>query len=152
MAESPRKTGRAFRLEIITPERVVARDDDVEAVVLPAAEGLLGILRNHAPLIGTLNIGVIKYKSGGKFHWVACNQGVFEFRENVLRVLSDTAERGEMIDILRARAARDRALERLQKRPPDLDVLRAELALRRALARIKAATAARGEVTGSDIS
>jgi len=129
---------KTFTLEIITPEKVVV-DEEVEAVVMPASGGYLGILANHAPIVGGLEIGVIKYIQEGKAHWVACNMGVFEMSGNRLRVLADTAERGEDIDVIRAQQARDRALRRLQEKKADLDYLRAELALKRALARLKAA-------------
>ncbi|NPV28734.1 MAG: F0F1 ATP synthase subunit epsilon [Firmicutes bacterium] len=137
MAERAKK-GKTFKLEIITPERLVV-EEEVEAVVIPAAQGFLGILRNHAPFLGGLEIGVIKYRREGKFHWVACSTGVFEVKENTLRILADTAERGEDINVLRAQQARDRALRRLREKETDLDYVRAELALRRALARLKAA-------------
>lgn len=138
MAEQAKGKGRTFKLEIITPERLVV-DEKVEAAVIPATQGSLGILRNHAPFIGGLDIGVVKYRREGKLHWVACNVGVFEMRENTLRILTDTAERGTDINVVRAQQAQERAQRRLRKKEADLDYLRAELALRRALARLKAA-------------
>lgn len=129
---------KSFRLEIINPERVVV-SDEVESVVLPAVGGSLGILCNHVPMLGGLDIGVIRYRKGGKVHAVACNFGVFEMRKNTLRVLADTAERGEEIDVVRAQEARKRAERRLQEKAQDLDYVRAELALKRAIARLRAA-------------
>ncbi len=139
MAEPEKTKKRTFSLEIITPEQIVV-DEEVEAVVLPAAEGLMGILRGHAPFIGGLRIGVLKYRQEGKFYWVACDNGFFEVSRNKLRVLADNAEPGEGINVLRARQAYDRARQRLSERHESLDYLRAELALKRALARIKAAS------------
>ncbi|AFV12901.1 ATP synthase F1complex subunit epsilon [Thermacetogenium phaeum DSM 12270] len=141
MAEQAKEKGKTFRLEIVTPERVVV-EEDVEGVVIPSQDGLLGILRNHAPIIGGLDIGVIKYVKEGQPHYVACGMGVFEMSGNVLRILPDTAERGERIDVERAKQARQRAEKRLREKAEGLDVLRAELALRRSLARLKAAEAA----------
>lgn len=141
MAEQAKNRWRNFNLEIITPERIVV-EDEVEGVILPSTDGLLGILRNHAPFIGTLDIGVIKYLKDGDPHYVACNMGIFEMSGNVLRILPDTAERGEKIDVDRATKAKERAEWRMQQKAQDLDYLRAELALRRSLARLKAAEAA----------
>jgi F-type H+-transporting ATPase subunit epsilon len=118
-------------------------DEEVEGVIIPSTDGLLGILRNHAPFIGTLDIGVIKYLKKGSPHYIACNMGIFEMSGNMLRILPDTAERGERVDVARAKSAKKRAEERIQQRAQELDYLRAELALRRSLARIKAAEAAR---------
>jgi len=141
VAEQARETGRSFRLEVITPEQIVVKED-VEGVVLPAQDGMLGILRGHAPIIGGLDIGVLKYLKNKESHYIACNLGVFEMSDNILRILPDTAERGEVIDVERAREARQRAEKRLKQKDEELDILRAELALRRALTRLKAAEAA----------
>ncbi|MGI6404928.1 MAG: F0F1 ATP synthase subunit epsilon [Syntrophaceticus sp.] len=140
MAEQAKSKWNSFNLEIITPEKVVT-DEQVEGVVIPSTDGLLGILRNHAPFIGTLDIGVIKYLQEGNSHYVACNMGIFEMKDNVLRILPDSAERGDRVDVDRARSAKERAEKRLQEKTKEIDYLRAELALRRALARLRAAKA-----------
>lgn len=129
---------KTFELEILTPEKYVV-DEVVEAVVLPASNGFLGILANHAPFMGGLKIGVVKYLHQGKARWVACNEGVFEIVANKLRILADTAELGEEIDILRAQQARERAIKRIKEKEEGIVQLRAELALKRAVARLKAA-------------
>jgi F-type H+-transporting ATPase subunit epsilon len=138
MAQEEKARHRTFDLEIITPERVVI-EEEVEGVVLSSPEGFYGILRNHAPFIGGLNIGVLKYRKDGKLHWVATDSGVFEMSGNRLRIMADAAERGENVNVLRAKEAYERAKRRLAKRREGLDYLRAELALKRSLARLKAA-------------
>jgi F-type H+-transporting ATPase subunit epsilon len=139
MAHEESAKRRTFGLEIITPERVVV-DEEVEGVVLSSPEGFYGILRNHAPFIGGLNIGVLKYRKEGMLHWVATDNGVFEMSGNKLLVMADAAERGEDINVLRAKEAFERAKRRLGQKHEDMDYLRAELALRRSLARLKAAS------------
>jgi F-type H+-transporting ATPase subunit epsilon len=67
--------------------------------------------------------------------------GFVEVIDNVARVLAETAEDGEHIDVLRAKAAKERAERRLQAREDNLNLTRAELALKRAIARLKAAEA-----------
>lgn len=138
MAQEQTARHRTFGLEIITPERVVV-EEEVEGVVLSSPEGFYGILRNHAPFIGGLNIGVLKYRKGGKLHWVATDNGVFEMSGNRLRIMADAAERGEHINVIRAKEAYERAKRRLAERHEGLDYLRVELALKRSLARLKAA-------------
>ena len=51
-------------LEIVTPERL-AYSDTVDAVQLPGAEGEMGILPNHAPLLATLGVGELRIRKGG---------------------------------------------------------------------------------------
>jgi len=138
MAEAEQTRHRLFTMEIITPERVVV-EEEVEGVVLSSPEGFFGILRGHAPFIGGLSVGVLKYRKDGRLHCVATDNGVFEMSGNKLRVMADSAERGEDINVLRAKEAYDRAKHRLEQRHEGMDHLRAELALKRSLARLKAA-------------
>lgn len=128
----------ALEIEVITPERRILKEV-ADSVVVPAAEGYLGVLTGHAPLITTLQIGVLRYRKDGEVRRMAVHGGFMEVFDDRVTVLADVAERAEEIDVDRALRARDRAKKRLTERPPGLDVLRAELALKRALTRLKAA-------------
>lgn len=132
MAES------AIYLEVVTPEKMVF-SGMIESIIVPAALGYLGVLKNHAPLVTALQIGVITFRYDGKPHRMAISGGFMEVMQNKVVILADTAEMGEQIDLQRATEAKERAARRLQEKTPDLDVLRAEMALRRAVSRIKAA-------------
>lgn len=125
-----------IRLDIVTPAGLLM-SENVAKLNLPAALGSVGVLRNHAPLMTTLDIGMIKYVQNDAEHFLAVHGGFAEVKDNVVIVLADAAERAEEIDVNRAQAAQQRAQERLKNHAADLDVLRAELALRRALTRIK---------------
>lgn len=127
------------RLEIVTPEKKVF-SKDVNFLVAPGTEGELGILPEHAPLITSLNIGIMRIVQGDKRFKVVVTGGFLEVRNNKVTVLANAAERAEDIDVARAEAAKRRAEERLASKSPDVDVVRAELALRRALTRLKAAS------------
>lgn len=126
-----------FDLRIVAPEGQVLKED-VEFVVLPGEAGELGILPHHSPLIAGLKTGVLRYTKNGVNKKVALSGGFVEVAENKATVLADTAEPGEMIDLTRAMAAKERAEKRLNTRA-DVDIIRAEYALRKALARISAA-------------
>lgn len=128
----------AIKFEVVTPEKVVF-SGEIEWIIVPAALGNLGVLRNHAPLVTALRIGMVTYLQDGKPYRMAISGGFMEVVRNQAVVLANTAEIGEKIDLQRAQAARERAEKRLNERSADLDVLRAELALKRAISRIKAA-------------
>ncbi|MDH7482251.1 MAG: F0F1 ATP synthase subunit epsilon [Armatimonadota bacterium] len=132
----PQKT---FKLEIATPERVVLQVDAVSLVV-PGIEGSLGILADHAPLVAELDIGeaVVRQQDGNVIR-LAVSGGFIEVRKNIVRILADSAERAEEIDVARAEAAKRRAEERLKERARGIDYARAEAALKRALTRLKVA-------------
>lgn len=129
---------KKITMEVVTPERVVIREQ-VDSLVVPAAEGYLGVLPGHAPIVAQLGIGVLSYKQEGKEATAAVSGGFMEVAGDKAVLLADTAELAGEIDVERAKRSKERAEERLAKRGADLDVARAEAALRRAMARLKAA-------------
>jgi F-type H+-transporting ATPase subunit epsilon len=128
-----------LRVEVITGERVVYAADEVDMVVAPGAEGALGILPRHAPLISLLSMGEMRIRKGSDEQSLAIFGGFIEVAQDVVRVLADTAERAEEIDLARADAARERALARLRERATEIDRIRAEAAFRRSLVRLQIA-------------
>lgn len=128
-----------FHLEVVTPERTVL-DTEVEAVLLPAKGGLLGIWANHAPIIAALEIGVVQYgpKSGTKER-LAVSGGFMEMDGQTLRIFANTAETADEIDVMRAKQAKERAERRLTDQQEDWDFQRTQVALQKAVARLRAA-------------
>ena len=129
---------KIMTMEVVTPEHHVC-SLETEAVVVPAFEGYLGVLPNHAPLITQLGLGVVTYKTGGQEKKIAITGGFMEVTDNKLVILADTAVMAEEIDVERAYAARERAERRLKDRTDNLDYIRAQAALQRATTRLKAA-------------
>ncbi|WP_028309794.1 F0F1 ATP synthase subunit epsilon [Desulfitibacter alkalitolerans] len=128
---------KKFIMEVVTPARKVL-SVEVDSVIVPASTGYLGILVNHAPLVTSLGVGVLKYKGDGKEEYAAVCGGFMEVSNNKVSIMADAAECAFEIDMERAKRAEERARERL-KRKDGIDTLRAELALRRAMARMQAA-------------
>ena len=127
-----------FTLEVVTPGELLFKDD-VQFIVVPETYGELGVLRNHAPMIAALDIGVIRITDvDGGIKRMAISGGFMEVMNNEASVLAETAELGDDIDVLRAKAAKERAEARLAAKAADTNMARAEAALQRALARIKA--------------
>ncbi len=128
-----------FHLEVVTPERTVL-DTEVEAVLLPAKGGLLGIWANHAPVIAALEIGVVQYgpKNGTKER-LAVSGGFTEMDGQTLRIFANTAETADEIDVMRAKQAKERAERRLTDQQEDWDFQRTQVALQKAVARLRAA-------------
>lgn len=130
-----------FKLEIVTPEELLFKDD-IQFVVVPETYGEMGVLRNHAPMIAALNIGIVRYTdTEGVIRKVAISGGFMEVMANEARVLAETAEPGSQIDVMRARASRDRAEKRLSERDTSINMVRAQMSLARAMARLKASDA-----------
>lgn len=124
-------------LKVVTPQRMVLDRDDAEIVLAPGVEGELGILPNHAPLLSRLKSGVVKYKVGGKNHYVGLEAGFLEVSSNKVTILADKAILPEEADLRRAQEARQLAKEQLEKRLEGTDFIKVEAELRKALLELK---------------
>jgi F-type H+-transporting ATPase subunit epsilon len=125
--------------ELVTPERVVYSDDDVDMVIAPGADGELGILPSHAPLLAALGIGELRLKKGSEEESFAVHGGYLEVLANKVIVMASVAERATEIDVARAEEARSRAEERFRERPEGVDMARLQQALRRSRVRLRVA-------------
>ncbi len=124
-----------IHLEIVTAGGSVY-DDMVSYVELPFSGGSVGVLKDHAPMLGAIEDGVVTArKENGTTEFIAVNLGVANVVHNEVTLLVRTAERAENIDLPRAEAAEKRARDRLAERGANLDVKRAQIALHRALTR-----------------
>jgi F-type H+-transporting ATPase subunit epsilon len=134
-----------IELIVVTPERQLLRER-VGEVQLPGADGYLGVLPGHAPLMTEIGIGELSYHDmvGKESAHLALVRGFAEVLPDRVTVLAETAERAEEIDLARAEAARARAEKRLASGDTNIDWDRASVALQRALIRIQVATKRRG--------
>ena len=79
-----------FKIEIVNPEKSFLSKEDVTEVVVPAFEGEMGILKDHISIISFLKPGIIKIfsKSGEENYYV--EDGIVEFKNNNLSVLTSS--------------------------------------------------------------
>ena len=79
-----------FKIEIVNPEKSFLVKEDVIEVVVPAFEGEMGILKDHISIISFLKPGIIKVfsKSGDENYYV--EDGIIEFKNNNLSILTST--------------------------------------------------------------
>jgi F-type H+-transporting ATPase subunit epsilon len=132
-------TDKIYRLEIVTPNKVVF-SGDVTSFSAPGVIGGFQVLRNHAPLLSNIAVGEVKVvDAAGSESRYATSGGFVEVHENKLVMLAETAERSDEIDVTRAEAARERARKRIADKEAGTDIERARLALHRALNRLKVA-------------
>jgi F-type H+-transporting ATPase subunit epsilon len=134
-----------IRLEIVTPEKTVV-SENAQIVAAPGSLGEFGVLSGHTPFMTTLKVGTIRYTDEkGTERLVFVSGGFAEALPNQVTILAESAELGVDIDLERARAALDRAEQRLAKERAReaVDFARARAALERALHRLRVAEAAR---------
>ena len=127
-------------LRVITPDRI-ALDTQVQSVRIPGADGSLGILPRHAPMVAALDTGLLHYRIDGKEQLLFVSGGFAEVRGANLRVVTEAGEKPEEIDEARAQEAEKRARARLAREAggDPIDSARAEAALQRAIWRLRAA-------------
>lgn len=128
-----------IRTEIVSQDRIVFQGE-ADIILLPGIEGVLGILPNHAPLLTTLQYGIITVRSKSDEFYFTVAGGIAEVQPDQVTVLADAAENVAEIDIARAEAAKLRAEEMLNEGiPSDEDrYLKIQAALRRSNLRIDA--------------
>lgn len=125
-------------IEIVTPDRAIVHET-VDEAGLPGAEGYLGVLPGHTPLLVTLQVGEIWFRQGSEKTYLHAAFGFAEILPDRIRILARTAERAEEIDLGRAESAASRARERLATTTADVDFERARIALLKSLSRLQVA-------------
>ena len=127
-----------FELKIIEPDGMFFEGEG-EFIEFTSVEGQMGVYKNHIPLTTILEPCVVKIHANGETKKAAVLGGFIEIQKERITILAEDANWPEEIDVERAKAAKQRAEERLSKKDSGTDVVRAEAALKRAVARIGAA-------------
>lgn len=127
-----------FELRIIEPDGNFF-EGPARFLEFTSVEGDMGIYKDHIPLTTILEPCVMKIHLGDEVKKAAILGGFVEILKDRITVLAEDAHWPDEIDVDRAKKAKKRAEERLQKRESGTDLVRAEAALKRAMARIRAA-------------
>ena len=79
-----------FNIDIVNPEKSFLSKENVSEVIVPAYEGDIGILKDHIPIISFLKPGIIKVFSGSDEEKFYVEDGIIEFKENSLSILTSS--------------------------------------------------------------
>lgn len=132
-----------FYLELVSPQGIFF-SGNAEQIILPALDGLRGVLAGHEPMVTAISAGELRYFAKGEWHSVIVSDSSVEVMPEWVIVLSATIERPEDIDVNRAVAAKRRAEERLRQQQSRQEYHHTQAALARALARLQS----KGKNTG----
>jgi F-type H+-transporting ATPase subunit epsilon len=128
-----------FEIEIATPERLLAREKAIRAQI-PAKDGYIGVLPDHASLLSELGIGAMTYTTPEDTPFsLAVRGGFLEIHNNVVRVLTDIAEKAQEINVSAAEKDLKEAQEAMINPAVGIDIASALIAAKHAQARIDAA-------------
>jgi F-type H+-transporting ATPase subunit epsilon len=93
-----RREGRQLFCRIITPQEMVY-DGEANLVIARIADGEIGVLVDHAPLVSTVEIGDVRIREGEDWRVYATSDGFFKVAENLVQILVEEAETAEEIDV-----------------------------------------------------
>ena len=128
-----RGEGRQLFCRVITPEEIIY-DGEADLVVARIADGDLGVLVDHAPLVSSLEIGEVRIREGEEQHVYATSDGFFKVSENLVQVLVEEAVSPDEIDVDAAGnrvEEAERELSEVSEDAEDRDRVRGEIERRR---------------------
>jgi len=126
---------KTLRLEIVTPE-AKAYSEDAEMVILPGADGELGVYPNHVPVLTTLKPGELRVIKGGRETSLAVGEGFAEITGEAISILTDMALESTAIDESAAEAAVARAQAAMKGDLGSEEVAAVQASLQKALAQL----------------
>ncbi|MDQ3360596.1 MAG: ATP synthase F1 subunit epsilon [Actinomycetota bacterium] len=121
--------GRVLFCRIITPEKMVY-DGEANLVVARIADGDVGVMVDHAPLVSTAEIGDVRIREGEELRVFATSDGFFKVSENLVQVLVEEAVEAGEIDVDAAGnqvEEAERELSEVSEDNEDRDRVRAEI-------------------------
>jgi len=124
-----RDDGRQLFCRVITPEEVVY-DGEADLVVARIADGDLGVLVDHSPLVSTVEVGEVRIREDDEQHVYATSDGFFKVSENLVQVLVEEAVSAEEIDVDAAEnrvEEAERVLSEVSEEAEDRDRVVAEI-------------------------
>lgn len=131
-----------FHLRVVAYDKVFY-DGEAESVFVQALDGVYQLLARHESCVIAVVPGELRIVDGtGKNIYAACSNGMLSFdaQANECRILADTIERPEDIDIVRAQEAKVKAEEKLRQQQSKIEYYQSQASLSRAMARLKEAS------------
>ena len=126
-----------FRLTVLSSNRTFF-DGDCVSVRIPTSDGFYGVMAHHRNMIAATVPGEIKYTlPDGDENIAAISAGIVKVEDNTVLILTESAERPDEIDAVRARRVADEAKEEMLKRQSVLDYNFAQAKLARSLNRLR---------------
>ena len=101
-----------INLEIVTPEKKVV-DEMVETVNVPTANGEIGILSSHAPLVSNIRAGILSYQNKEATEEMVVSGGFVEVSKDKVSILVDIVEKVDDVNVETAKTERDDAQKAL---------------------------------------
>ena len=122
-----------FKLKIVTPKGIY-QEVEIDQLNLRTTAGQVGILAHHMPL--GIEISQMSYIIDKQRYEFAVGGGFVYVNDDETKIIANSIESKEEIDLNRAKEAKIRAEQRIKQATEQTDILRAEIALKKAITRI----------------
>ena len=126
----------SYTLEIVTPIKDI-RLDNVSYLRCPGLDGSFGVMNKHREGVFALSIGELKINKNGKDEYFSIGGGFAEIFNNSVKILVESLEKSNEIDLDRVNKSIDRARKRKKERDPELNEARINASIARAINRLK---------------
>lgn len=129
-----------INLKIVTPEKVIYQNDQIDQVSIPTSTGEITVLPNHIPLVSILQSGEMVFKENGQDNYFALSGGFLEIKDNnEVIILADNVERAHEINLEKAEAAKAKAEQQMKeiKNREDVDFARLQAVIDREANRLR---------------
>lgn len=129
-----------LRLKIVTPEKLVFEEGELNSVSVPTKMGEITILPKHIPLVANITEGEIVARKEGKVYSLVTTKGFLKLNtKGEILILADYAQRAEDIEIAKVEEAKKKAEEALKEKKSEKEFIIAEAELRKTLLELKVA-------------
>ncbi len=125
-----------LQLQILHPEKEIF-NDNVEEVILPTTDGVIGVLPHHAPIVCQIAPGAVLIKKGGNTTPLAVYGGFVTVQNNMVSVLADYAARVEDLELAKVEEAKERAEKLMQEKLTNEEYILASAELQKAIMQIR---------------
>ena len=127
----------SLNVRVITPAQVVW-DAAADEIILPTSTGQLGVLKDHAPLLTALDIGVMRLKTDSKWSSIVLMEGFAEVEDNKVTIICNGAEEAKAIEAKSAQADLERVTLLVDQATTKKEKIDSTLELKKAKARLQA--------------
>ncbi len=132
MSEGQSGEGRQLFCRVIEPERVLY-DGEADLVVARIADGDIGVMVDHAPVVSMVEIGAVRITHDDQRYVFATSDGFFKVSENLVQILVEEATPPDEIDVSEAESRVEEAENELSEIPEDDERRQSEVERRRAI-------------------
>jgi F-type H+-transporting ATPase subunit epsilon len=132
LSEGQSGEGRQLFCRVIEPERVLY-DGEADLVVARIADGDIGVMVDHAPVVSMVEIGAVRITQDDQRYVFATSDGFFKVSENLVQILVEEAAPPDEIDVSEAESRVEEAENELSEIPEDDERRQSEVERRRAI-------------------